>query len=87
MKSIRVTTPGGPEALELVDVPTLSPNAGQALVRVEAAGVNYLDVYNRSGVYKAEPSIWIGNEGAGVVEALGSVLRALLTERGATIDG
>ena len=69
MKAIRVTAPGGPEVLVYEDVPDPAPAAGQVLVRVEAAGVNFADVYNRRG-RGTFPSI-AGQEGAGVIEALG----------------
>ena len=71
MRAIRVDAPGGPEALHLVELPTPTPGAGQALVRVEAAGVNFIDIYQRSGLYKLELPFTLGQEGAGVVEAVG----------------
>jgi len=69
MKAIYVTTPGGPEVLKYQDVPDPSPGPGQVLVKVEAAGINFADVYSRRG-RGTFPSI-AGQEGAGVVEALG----------------
>ena len=71
MKAIRVNEPGGPEKLSLVDAPDPQPGPKQALVRLHASGVNFIDVYFRMGLYKADPPIAIGNEGAGVVEAVG----------------
>lgn len=71
MKAIRVESPGGPEVLKLVEVPVPQPAAGQALVRVEAAGVNFIDIYQRTGVYKLPLPFTPGQEGAGVVEAVG----------------
>src|SRR3954452_4089732 len=71
MKAIRIETQGGPEVMKLVDVPTPSPGAGQALVRVEAAGVNFIDIYQRSGQYKVPLPFTPGQEGGGVVEAVG----------------
>ena len=71
MKAIQVKVPGGPENMELVDVPTPAPGPGQALVKIAASGVNFIDVYFRTGLYKAEAPIAIGNEGAGTVEAVG----------------
>jgi NADPH2:quinone reductase len=71
MKAIRVHHPGGPEAMTLEDVPQPQPGPKQALVRVEIAGVNFIDVYFRSGLYKAEQPTSLGSEGAGVVEAVG----------------
>ena len=71
MKAIQVQTLGGPESLELVDVPTPQPGPKQALVRIAASGVNFIDVYFRTGLYKADAPIALGNEGAGTVEAVG----------------
>lgn len=71
MKAIQVLTPGGPEQLQLVDAPTPQPGPKQALVRVASAGVNFIDVYFRTGLYKSDIPIVLGNEGAGVVEAVG----------------
>jgi NADPH:quinone reductase len=58
--------------MEMVDVPTPSPGAGEALVRLAVSGVNFIDVYFRSGAYKADRPIALGNEGAGIVEAVGA---------------
>jgi NADPH:quinone reductase len=71
MKAIQVQTPGGPEKLELVDAPTPQPGPKQALVRIAATGVNFIDVYFRTGLYKADAPIALGSEGAGTVEAVG----------------
>src|SRR6058998_999060 len=72
MKAIRVHSPGGPEALRYEDVPQPSLAAAQVLVKVEAAGVNYIDVYQRTGLYKVATPFTLGQEGAGVVTAVGS---------------
>ncbi|HEY1497675.1 MAG TPA: quinone oxidoreductase [Candidatus Solibacter sp.] len=71
MKAIQVLTPGGPESLQLVEV--AKPQAGpqQVLVKIGASGVNFIDVYFRTGLYKADPPIAIGSEAAGTVEAVG----------------
>ena len=72
MKAIRIHHVGGPEVLELEDVPDLQPGEGQAIVRVEAAGVNYVDVYFRTGLYKAPALPFVpGQEAAGTVIAVG----------------
>ena len=71
MKSIHVNTPGGPENLELVEVPVPQPGPGQALVRIAASGVNFIDIYFRTGLYKSDLPITLGSEGAGTVESLG----------------
>ena len=71
MFAIRPDAPGGPEILGLVEMETKAPGPGEALVRVEAAGVNFIDVYQRSGQYPIPAPMALGLEGAGVVEALG----------------
>ena len=71
MKAIRVHAPGGPEAMKVDDVPTPTPKAGEALVKVDAAGLNYIDVYFRTGQYKAELPLTLGLEAAGTVTAVG----------------
>lgn len=71
MKAIRITEHGGPEVMRLEELPTPAPQDGQVLVRVEAAGVNFIDTYQRSGQYKVPLPYTMGLEGAGVVEAVG----------------
>lgn len=71
MQAIRVHEFGGPEALRLEDVPLPEPAAGQVRVQVEAAGVNFIDVYHRTGAYPSDLPVTIGREGAGVVDAVG----------------
>jgi len=71
MKAIQVKQPGGPEAMELVDVPVPQPGPGQALVKLAASGVNFIDVYFRTGLYKADLPVTLGSEGAGIVESVG----------------
>src|SRR5262249_47877071 len=71
MKAIRVHAPGGPEALKYEDVPEPTPKAGEALVKLDAAGVNFIDVYYRTGQYKAPFPTILGVEGSGTVAALG----------------
>jgi NADPH2:quinone reductase len=72
MKAIRIHAPGGPEALTFDDVPEPTPGAGQVLVKLAAAGVNFIDVYFRTGMYKAPLPLTLGLEGAGVVTAVGT---------------
>ena len=71
MKAIRVEATGGAEALKLVELPAPEPAEGQILVRVEAAGVNFIDVYQRAGLYPVPAPFTPGQEGAGVVAAVG----------------
>ena len=71
MKAIRVEATGGPDRLMLRDVETPSPGPGEALVRVAFAGVNFIDVYHRTGLYSRDLPFTPGMEGAGRVEAVG----------------
>jgi NADPH:quinone reductase len=75
MKAIRVHQYGGPEVMQLEELPTPEPGPGQALVNVEACGVNFIDIYKRSGLYKGQLPISLGEEGAGTVEAVGPDVR------------
>ena len=70
MKAVFVEQPGGVENLKYADIPKPSPGPGQALVKIAASGVNYIDIYFRKGVYPAPPPIVLGSEGAGTVEAV-----------------
>ncbi len=70
-KAIRIHANGGPEVMRWEDVPTPEPGAGEALIRHEAVGLNYIDVYFRTGLYKSALPATIGMEGSGVVLALG----------------
>ena len=71
MRAIRVHETGGPEVLRLETLPTPEPGPGEARVRHSAVGLNFIDTYFRSGLYKAPLPFTPGNEGAGVVEAVG----------------
>jgi NADPH2:quinone reductase len=71
MKAIRVHTPGGADVMKLEEQPDPTPAAGQAVVKIEAAGVNYIDVYFRTGLYKAPVPLTVGLEAAGTVTAVG----------------
>ena len=72
MRAIRISTYGGPEVLALTDQPDPTPDAGQIVVDVTAAGVNFVDTYQRSGLYKIALPYTAGLEGAGTVSAVGS---------------
>lgn len=72
MLAVRVHEPGGPEALRAERVPVPGPAAGEARVRVEAAGVNFIEVYQRSGLYRIPLPATLGGEGAGEVVAVGA---------------
>ena len=71
MRAIRFETTGGPEVLKLLEVETPKPAAGQVLVRHAAIGVNFIDTYQRSGLYPVRLPSGLGSEAAGVVEAVG----------------
>jgi NADPH2:quinone reductase len=87
MRAIRVHQTGGIDALSFEDTPTPKPQPDQVLVRLACAGVNFVDVYNRSGLYRAELPITLGGEGAGEVVAVGAeVDDALIGTRVASVD-
>ena len=71
MQAIRVSATGGPEALQLEDIPIPNPGPGQIRIKVEAAGVNFIDVYQRKGQYKMPLPFTPGGEAAGTVDAIG----------------
>lgn len=71
MYAIRVAATGGPEVLELVELPAPQPEPGQVLVEVAAAGVNFIDTYQRTGLYPMNVPFTLGMEGAGTVTAVG----------------
>ena len=75
MKAIQIKQTGGPEVMEFVDLPVPQPKPNEAAVKIQAAGVNFIDVYNREGRYKAPLPFILGQEGAGVVSAVGSDVR------------
>lgn len=76
MKAIRIERHGGPEVMNLREVPVPAPGPGQLLVRQAAIGVNFVDVYRRIGLYKASLPLVLGQEGAGTVEAAGAGVRS-----------
>src|SRR5215831_11375446 len=71
MKAILIRQTGGPEKLELTNLPTPEPGEGQARVRIAATGVNFIDVYHRTGLYKLDLPAIPGSEAAGTVDAVG----------------
>ena len=74
MRAMRVHAAGGADAIREERIPVPSPGAGEALVRVEYAGVNFIDVYKRTGQYPVPAPFTLGEEGAGVVEAVGDAV-------------
>jgi NADPH2:quinone reductase len=76
MKAIQVKQVGGPEVMQVADVPVPQPKPDEAVVKVAAAGVNFIDVYFREGRYKAPIPFVLGQEGAGAVSAVGSEVTA-----------
>jgi len=79
MKAIRIHAHGGPEVLQLDEIPVPVPGPGQALVRIEAAGLNFIDIYHRTGLYKVQLPYVPGQEGAGVVTAVGPDVAGVAT--------
>jgi NADPH2:quinone reductase len=71
MKAIRIHAPGGPEAMRLEELPEPVAGPGEAVVRIEAIGVNFIDVYQRTGLYTIDLPATLGLEAAGVVTAVG----------------
>ena len=77
MYAVRIHQTGGPEALTYEEVPLPEPGVGEARVRIVAAGVNFIDVYFRTGQYKAQLPVTLGQEAAGIVDALGPGVEGL----------
>ncbi|HTD32618.1 MAG TPA: alcohol dehydrogenase catalytic domain-containing protein, partial [Candidatus Elarobacter sp.] len=71
MKAIVIEQTGGPEVLKLKDVPRPTPGPGQALIRNAAIGINYIDTYYRTGLYKTQTPYTPGQEVCGAIEAFG----------------
>ena len=76
MKAIQIKQTGGPEILEYVDLPIPEPKPNEAVVKIAAAGVNFIDVYQREGRYKLPLPFIAGQEGAGVVTAVGAEVKS-----------
>ena len=71
MKALRIHNYGGPEVLKLEDIPIPEPKLGEARIKIEASGVNFIDIYQRTGLYPLKTPCTLGMEGAGVVDAVG----------------
>jgi NADPH2:quinone reductase len=76
MKAIQVSKTGGPEALTLIDIPAPKPKANEALVKISAAGVNFIDIYYREGRYPTQVPFVPGQEAGGVVTDVGSEVKS-----------
>ena len=82
MKAVQINDFGGPDAMKYQDVADPTPGEGEAVVRIQAAGVNYTDVYSRAGINPGPPlPRTIGVEGAGVVTAVGGGVRSVASRR------
>ncbi len=77
MKAIRVHETGGPEALQLEEIAVPAPGPGQVRVQVKAIGVNFIDIYHRSGLYKLQLPFIPGSEAAGIVDAVGEGVKTV----------
>jgi len=71
MKAIRIHNYGGPEVLTYEDIPVPEPKVGEARVKIEAIGLNYIDIYQRTGLYQLPLPFTLGREAAGIVDAVG----------------
>src|SRR5271154_6555248 len=77
MKAIQLTQTGGPEVLQVVDLPIPQPKPNEAVVKIAAAGVNFIDIYQREGRYKVPLPFTLGQEGAGAVSAVGAEVKSV----------
>jgi NADPH:quinone reductase len=77
MKAIQVKQTGGPEVMELVELPVPVPKANEAVVKLAASGVNFIDIYHREGRYKVPLPFVPGQEGAGTVTAVGAEVKSV----------
>src|ERR1041385_3970405 len=77
MKAIQVKQTGGPEVLQLVEIPTPKPKPDEVLVRISACGVNFIDIYQREGRYPVRLPFVPGQEAAGMVTEIGSQVRPI----------
>jgi NADPH2:quinone reductase len=72
VRAIQIESVGGPDVMQLVDIPLAEPGPGEVVVRHKACGVNFIDIYHRTGLYKVPLPAVLGEEGAGIVEAVGA---------------
>ncbi|MGE0403238.1 MAG: quinone oxidoreductase [Kofleriaceae bacterium] len=72
VRAIQIEHTGGPEVMQLVDLPLADPASGEVVVRHKACGINFIDIYHRSGLYKVPLPAVLGGEAAGIVEAVGA---------------
>src|SRR3954452_385121 len=87
VKAVRVHATGDAGVLRVDEVPVPQPGPGQALVRVEAAGLNFIEIYHRTGLYKIPLPAILGSEGAGTVEVVGpGVSTVLAGDRVASVN-
>src|SRR6202045_1433577 len=77
MKAIQIKQTGGPEVLQLVDLPVPQPKPNEAVVKIAASGVNFIDIYQREGRYNVPPPFVPGQEGAGVVTSVGPKVKSI----------
>ena len=77
MKAIQIKQPGGPETLEFVDLPVPQAKSNEAVVKIAAAGINFIDVYQREGRYKVALPFVAGQEGAGIVTSVGADVKSV----------
>ncbi len=75
--AVQIERTGGPEVMKLVEIPLAAPGPGEVVVRHAACGVNFIDIYHRTGLYKVPLPAVLGEEGAGVVEAVGATVTHL----------
>ncbi len=71
MRAIQIDAPGGPEVMHVVDVPAGTPGPGEVRIQHRACGVNFIDIYHRTGLYPQPLPVILGVEGAGIVDAVG----------------
>ncbi len=77
MKAVYIEQAGGPEVLQFGDRPKPEPAAGEALVKIAASGINFIDTYHRSGLYKLPLPAILGSEGAGTVQSIGDGVKSV----------